>query len=164
MAKVPFVLYDTDGNPTPSISLSGTGVVRVSVDGGQTWANRAGAAPVSAEDGVYYYVLDSSEVLADGFTLVKVNLSGYRLVVERANFDSGAAAAAAVMSFTLRTGRTPLGLFRRLDSLFFGKVTGLLSSLVQAYQPGGTVVEFSANQDTDTGTRAEVDVTVSETP
>lgn len=74
------------------------------------------------------------------------------------------AVAAAVMSFTLRTGRTVKGHLRRMDALFFGKITGFLSSLATAYQPDGTTTEFTATQDTVAGTRATVDCTVSEGP
>lgn len=78
--------------------------------------------------------------------------------------------ADAIMAFVLRAGdgsdpdSTVLGHLRRMDALFFAKVTGLLGALVRAYQPGGAIVEFSAAQDTEAGTRDEVDRTTSETP
>lgn len=78
--------------------------------------------------------------------------------------------ADAVMAFVLRAGAgsdpdsTVMGHLRRMDALFFNKVSGLLGALVRGYQPGGITVEFSANQDGAAGTREEVDRTTSETP
>ncbi len=78
--------------------------------------------------------------------------------------------ADAIMAFVLRAGAgadpdsTVLGHMRRMDALFFGKVTGLLSALVRGYQPGGETIEYSVSQDATSGTREEADRTTSETP
>lgn len=76
--------------------------------------------------------------------------------------------AAAVMAFVLRSGgsdpdSTVLGHLRRMDALFFGKVVGLLGSMVQAYAPGGVDSEFTVAQNVEAGTRDEADRTASET-
>lgn len=71
----------------------------------------------------------------------------------------------AVDDMVLRTGtpnRTLGGHLRRMDALFFGKVTGMLGALVQAFRPGGSILEFEAEQNLGAGTREEVDVTNSE--
>jgi hypothetical protein len=69
-----------------------------------------------------------------------------------------------LLDYEYRTGRTVRGLFRRWGALIEGRVTGLLGSLVTAYQPGGVTSEFSAAQDTAAGNRSEATVTNSETP
>jgi hypothetical protein len=82
MTRVPFELRDDDGVLTPGVDLSAAGVVRVSIDGGATWANRAGGVPTSSEDGVYYYDLHASENVPP-FVLVKISKSGFQIVVAR---------------------------------------------------------------------------------
>lgn len=79
--------------------------------------------------------------------------------------DIGSPVVASLMAFSHRSGRTVLGFFRRMDSLFFGKVTGLRSPNVTGYQPGSTtLVEFTTLQDTAGGNKSESVVTNSETP
>jgi hypothetical protein len=70
----------------------------------------------------------------------------------------------ALLTYALRTGRTVRGHLRRVDALLFGKATGLLGALATLYQPGGSVTEFTATQNTGTGARDEVNCTTSETP
>lgn len=111
--NIPFELLDTDGEPAESVDLSSAGVVRVSADGGDTWANRVGDAPVEGEDGVYRYTADNTEVAAaetTGFLLVKVKKTGYRLVVERADVnDSQLAAAVLEITNTVTAGFSTVG-------------------------------------------------------
>jgi len=70
----------------------------------------------------------------------------------------------SLLNYALRTGRTVRGHWRRMDSLFFGKVAGLIGSLVTGYQPDGVTTEISAVQNTALGTREAATVTNSETP
>jgi hypothetical protein len=63
------------------------------------------------------------------------------------------AIAAAVMAYAHESGRTILGVFRRLDALMTGKATGLVSSLATFYRADGTTKAFEATQDVDAGTR-----------
>jgi hypothetical protein len=70
----------------------------------------------------------------------------------------------AILDWTPRAGRTLRGHWRRMDALFFGKITGFIGALVTAYRPGGVVEEFEAVQNTTAGSRDEVDVTDSEIP
>lgn len=77
---------------------------------------------------------------------------------------SAAAVATAVLAGVLRTGSTVKGFLRRMDALFFGKATGLLSATATAYQPDGVTTEFVATQDVVNGARSNVDRTVSEGP
>ncbi len=78
--------------------------------------------------------------------------------------DTAADILETILSFELRSGRTIRGHLRRMDALFFGKVTGMLGALVRAWRPGLSAVEFEVVQDPTAGTRAEVDVTDSEVP
>lgn len=58
-----------------------------------------------------------------------------------------------ITQFAHETGRTILGVVRRLDSLMVGKATGLLSSLATFYRADGTTVAIEAAQNTTAGTR-----------
>lgn len=70
----------------------------------------------------------------------------------------------AILDYALRGGRTIRGHLRRMDALFFGRVTGLLGALVTAFRPGGSVTEYTAAQDPALGTRDEASCAGSETP
>jgi hypothetical protein len=67
--------------------------------------------------------------------------------------DTTAAIAAAVMAYAHESGRTLLGVFRRLDALLTGKATGLLSSLATFYRADGVTKAIEATQNTTAGTR-----------
>ncbi len=127
--------------------------------------------------GQYTYTPAVGEVVAPRFTML-VSKTGYAPwpyeveVVESApatSADVNALPSAseildAILEYELRPGHTIRGYLRRMDALFFGKVTGLVDTIATAFQPGGIVPEFTATQDPSNGTRAEVDVTTSETP
>lgn len=84
------------------------------------------------------------------------------LILSSSGAASASAIATAVLGGVLRAGSTVKGFMRRMDSLFFGKITGLLGTTVTAYQPDGINPEFVATQDVVNGARSNVDRTVSE--
>lgn len=69
----------------------------------------------------------------------------------------------SILNFSHRTGRTVKGFIRRLDALASGKATGLIGTVATFFQPDGTTVEYTADQDTTAGTRGTATVTNSET-
>lgn len=70
---------------------------------------------------------------------------------------------AGVVAYSYRSGRTVLGLFRRLSAAIEA-ANGLKGSTVTYYQPDGVTEEFHVTQNTTSGTRTNPVVTNSETP
>lgn len=70
---------------------------------------------------------------------------------------------AGVVAYSYRSGRTVLGLFRRLGAAIEA-ANGLKGSTVTYYQPDGATEEFHVTQNTTSGTRTNPVVTNSETP
>lgn len=70
---------------------------------------------------------------------------------------------AGVVAYSYRSGRTVLGLLRRLSSSL-EVVTGLNGTTATFKQPDGTTTEFTVTQDITNGARTAVNVTNSETP
>lgn len=69
----------------------------------------------------------------------------------------------AILDYELFSGRTIRGHLRRMEGLFFGRVTGLLGALVRVFVPGSpSTTLFTALQDLAAGTRQEVDLGTSE--
>lgn len=74
--------------------------------------------------------------------------------IEPAATAIASAVVAAIMSYSLDTGRTVGGFFRRAYAHMFGKNTGQnVTGNVIAYKSDGTTPEYTVAQDVEAGTR-----------
>lgn len=142
---------------TPGAYVNAT-IARIVELGGGNYEYQMSAGESADPGKVYYYpnvaLHDGDALTARWEDIVDVGSAGL----------TANAVRDAILDYTLRSGRTVRGHLRRMDALFFGKVTGLWSALVTAFRPGGAVAEFEAVQTPAAGSREEVDVTGSEAP
>lgn len=126
----------------------------------------AGAGTVTQPDasnaaGACFYTPDAADIDVVGPAIVRISATGMEprelafQVVAFDPYDAATIAAlpAAVVAYAHESGRTLLGLFRRLESLLTGKATGLLSTTATFYRPDGVTKAIEATQNTDAGTR-----------
>lgn len=157
--RIVFWVVDAGDVPVAGLDLSGAGVIKISRNGAAL-ANRAGAAPTGIGGGGYYYDCDPSEIPSTGlggFVLLLVTPGG-------GNKTQFWRTDVSMLVIAYRTGRTVLGLLRRLGALVEGKATGINGTTPTFLQPDGATTEFSNTQDLGAGTRGTATVTNSENP
>lgn len=102
--RISFELRDDDGVLQSGVDLSGTGVIKVSVNGAAS-TNRSGSAPTSiGSDGAYYYEWSAGELAAGAggcLVLQIVAPSGYQSFNLREDIE-GAVALPRRVTFELR--------------------------------------------------------------
>lgn len=164
-AELPINLFDANTGAAITAHVWVTGEVMVALAGGAL-ANATVANIVEKGRGRYALQLTAGETgTTGGIVLELVTTNGYLPHSwQETVVDIGGVTRDALLNYAFRTGRTVRGLLRRLDSLFFGKVTGFKSGTVTGYQPDGTTVEFTTTQDTAAGNKSTSTVTNSETP
>lgn len=155
--RIFFQVIDTSGVLVAGLDLSASGTIKISVNGASI-ANRLGGAPVEIGDGAYYYDCDASEIPTSGTVLLFTNLNPASYQPQWWRAEVG------LLGFAYRTGRTVLGLFRRLGATLEGAADGLDGNTPRFFQPDGTTVEFQSTQDVVAGTRGTATVTNSEIP
>lgn len=154
---IPFTISDLGGNLATGVDVSDASLIRICTNGGAI-ANRTGAAPAEVGGGLYAYTCAVGEIPASGFVMLLQNIDPGSYKPQWWRADVG------LLSYALRTGRTVLGLLRRLDALTGGKATGLNGAAPTFFQPDGATTEFSNTQNLAAGTRGTATVTNSETP
>jgi hypothetical protein len=153
-----FTVYDSDG--LLASGNVGEGVVCAPSGSELQWKRATGTAYANASgtfahvgDGLYRYIPADAEVAAaqgEAIAVLELKKTGFSTQFVPVPILYGA----DVLSYAHETGRTLLGVFRRLDALLTGKATGLLSTLATFYRPDGVTKAIEATQDTTLGTRS----------
>jgi hypothetical protein len=166
-----FTVYD-DGGLLAS-GNAGEGVVCSPAAAELQWKRATGTAYANSTgtfahvgDGLYRYIPADAEVQAsdgEAVAVIKLKKSGFstQFVPVPIIYNSPdtiqtaatTAIAAAVMAYAHESGRTILGVMRRLDAMLTGKATGLVGTLATFYRADGTTKAIEATQDTTLGTR-----------
>lgn len=170
--RIPFTAVSSSDVQTRLDASGLTFTVRVlKADG----TSVAGAGTVSQPDssnalGACFYTPDEDDMDVVGPAIVRISATGMEpreVAFQVVAFDpydaatgtavaalpTASAVATAVAEYAHESGRTLLGLFRRLESLLTGKATGLLSTTATFYRPDGVTKAIEATQNTDAGTR-----------
>lgn len=167
-AEIPFECVDGDGNPVEVTNWT-SHTVQVRLPGGTfagaTKANIVSWGPAGVNHrGRYALQLTAGESVTAGQASIYVAAGagefrtywGDETIEPLASVDA-TAVANAILDAVLRTGWTIRGYFRKAYAWHFGKVTGMPTSaaptMVTAYQPDGSTVEFTTVMDPGAGTR-----------
>jgi hypothetical protein len=127
-------------------------------------SSAAGGGAVTQPDatnatGVCYYTPGGTDLDTVGEAVLRVSATGMEpreiafVVTSEDPYALGTTTSTALMAYAHETGRTLLGLFRRLDALLTGKATGLLSSTATFYRADGVTKAIEATQSVGAGTR-----------
>jgi hypothetical protein len=162
-----FTVYDSDG--LLASGNAGEGVVCSPSGAELQWKRATGTAYANTTgtfahvgDGLYRYIPADAEVaVAEGeaTAVIKLKKSGYSTqfvpvpIVYNSPDTIQAAVTTAIFAYAHESGRTILGVMRRLDALLVGKATGLLGTLATFYRADGVTKAIEATQDTTLGTR-----------
>lgn len=164
-AEIPINLFDANTGAAITGHVWVTGEVLIALPGG-TMQNANVANIVEKGRGRYALQLTAAESATTGGVYLDLDTTSGYLVHSWSDVivDIGGITRDALLNYAFRSGRTVRGFLRRVDALFFGKVTGLKGATVTAYQPGGITTEYTVTQDPTNGNRSEANVTTSETP
>jgi hypothetical protein len=152
-----FTVYDSDG--LLASGEAGEGAVCSPAGSDLQWKRATGTAYANSTgtfahvgDGLYRYIpADAECAVAEGeaIAVIKIKKTGFSTQFIPVPILYGA----DVLSYAHETGRSLLGVFRRLDALLTGRATGLLSSLATFYRADGATKAIEATQNTTAGTR-----------